>query len=31
VLDTPEEFAADLRKERQHWGDFIRRNNIQPD
>ena len=31
VLDTPEEFAGDMRKERQHWGDFIRRNNIQPD
>lgn len=29
VLDTPEEFAADLRKEREHWGAFIRRNNIQ--
>ena len=31
VHDTPEEFAADMRKERQHWGDFIRKNNIQPD
>jgi tripartite-type tricarboxylate transporter receptor subunit TctC len=31
VLDTPEEFAAELRKEREHWGAFIRRNNIQPD
>lgn len=31
VHDTPEEFAAELRKERQHWGEFIRRNNIQPD
>lgn len=31
VQDTPEEFAADLRKEREHWGAFIRRNNIQPD
>lgn len=31
VHDTPEEFAADLRKEREHWGSFIRKNNIQPD
>lgn len=31
VLDTPEEFAGELRKERQHWGEFIRRNNIQPE
>jgi tripartite-type tricarboxylate transporter receptor subunit TctC len=31
VLDTPEEFAAELRKEREHWGQFIRRNNITPD
>jgi tripartite-type tricarboxylate transporter receptor subunit TctC len=31
VLDTPEEFAADLRKEREHWGQFIRRNNVTPD
>ncbi|MBC5784423.1 tripartite tricarboxylate transporter substrate binding protein [Ramlibacter sp. USB13] len=31
VHDTPEEFAAELRKERQHWGEFIRRNNIQPE
>jgi tripartite-type tricarboxylate transporter receptor subunit TctC len=29
VHDTPEEFAAELRKEREHWGQFIRRNNIQ--
>jgi tripartite-type tricarboxylate transporter receptor subunit TctC len=29
VHDTPQEFAADLRKEREHWGAFIRRNNIQ--
>lgn len=28
VHDTPEAFAADLRKEREHWGAFIRRNNI---
>lgn len=31
VHDTPEEFAAELRKEREHWGSFIRKNNIQPD
>ncbi|MDB5900471.1 MAG: hypothetical protein JWP41_4073 [Ramlibacter sp.] len=31
VHDTPEAFAADLRKERQHWGEFIRKNNIQPE
>ena len=31
VIDTPETFAADLRKERQHWGEFIKRNNITPD
>ena len=28
VHDTPEQFAAELRKERQYWGDFIRKNNI---
>jgi tripartite-type tricarboxylate transporter receptor subunit TctC len=31
VYDTPEAFAADLRKEREHWGQFIRRNNVTPD
>ena len=31
VLDTPEEFAGDLRKEREHWGTFIRRNGIVPE
>ncbi len=31
VLDTPEEFAAELRKEREHWGQFIRRNNVTPE
>jgi tripartite-type tricarboxylate transporter receptor subunit TctC len=31
VLDTPEEFAVELRKEREHWGAFIRRNGITPD
>jgi tripartite-type tricarboxylate transporter receptor subunit TctC len=31
VLDTPAEFAADLRREREHWGQFIRRNNVTPD
>ncbi len=31
VYDTPQEFAADLRREREHWGAFIRRNSITPD
>jgi tripartite-type tricarboxylate transporter receptor subunit TctC len=31
VRDTPEEFAGELRKEREHWGAFIRKNNIQPE
>jgi tripartite-type tricarboxylate transporter receptor subunit TctC len=31
VFDTPEEFAASLKKERDGWSAFIRRNNIQPD
>jgi tripartite-type tricarboxylate transporter receptor subunit TctC len=31
VYDTPQEFAADLRKEREMWGQFIRRNNITSD
>jgi tripartite-type tricarboxylate transporter receptor subunit TctC len=31
VHDTPEQFAVELRRERQYWGDFIRRNNIKPD
>ncbi|HEX2545645.1 MAG TPA: tripartite tricarboxylate transporter substrate binding protein [Ramlibacter sp.] len=31
VHDTPQDFAADLRKEREHWGAFIKRNNITPD
>lgn len=31
VLDTPQEFAAELRKEREMWGQFIRRNNITAD
>jgi tripartite-type tricarboxylate transporter receptor subunit TctC len=30
VFDTPAEFAASLKKERDGWGEFIRRNNIQP-
>jgi len=29
VLDTPEEFAQELRKEREHWGSFFRRAGIQ--
>ena len=28
VHDTPEQFAAELRKEREHWGSFIRKNGI---
>jgi tripartite-type tricarboxylate transporter receptor subunit TctC len=31
VFDTPEEFAAELRKEREHWGAFIRRHDIRPE
>ena len=31
VLDTPQEFAAELRKEREMWGQFIRKNNITAD
>ncbi len=31
VHDTPQEFAADLRKEREHWAAFIKRNNVTPD
>ncbi len=31
VFDTPEQFAASLKKERDGWADFIRRNGIQPD
>jgi tripartite-type tricarboxylate transporter receptor subunit TctC len=31
VHDTPQEFAAELRSEREHWGEFIRRNNILPE
>jgi tripartite-type tricarboxylate transporter receptor subunit TctC len=31
VFDTPEAFAADLRKERQMWASVIRRNNITAD
>ncbi|MFO6420089.1 Bug family tripartite tricarboxylate transporter substrate binding protein [Hylemonella sp. W303a] len=31
VLDTPEAFAVELRKEREHWGQFIKRNNITPE
>jgi tripartite-type tricarboxylate transporter receptor subunit TctC len=30
VFDTPAEFAASLKKERDGWAEFIRRNNIQP-
>src|SRR5438445_629725 len=31
VFDTPGQFAASLKKERDGWADFIRRNAIQPD
>src|SRR3989475_6071105 len=31
VFDTPERFAPRLKKERDGWADFIRRNGIQPD
>lgn len=31
VHDTPEQFALELKKERQYWGDFIKRNNITAD
>ena len=31
VFDTPAEFAASLKKERDGWAAFIRRNSIQPD
>jgi hypothetical protein len=31
VFDTPAEFAAALKREREHWVAFIRRNNIQPE
>jgi len=31
VFDTPEQFAASLKRERDGWADFIRRNGIQPD
>jgi len=31
VHDTPEQFTAELKKERQYWGDFIRKNNITVD
>jgi tripartite-type tricarboxylate transporter receptor subunit TctC len=31
VFDTPEEFGATLKLERERWAAFIRRNNIEPD
>lgn len=31
VHDTPEEFASEIRKEREHWAQFIRRNNVTAD
>ena len=30
VFDTPEEFAASLKQERDRWAAFIRRNGIEP-
>jgi tripartite-type tricarboxylate transporter receptor subunit TctC len=30
-FETPEEFAATLKRERQMWGDVIRRNKITAD
>jgi hypothetical protein len=30
VFDTPAEFAASLKKERDGWAQFIRRNGIEP-
>jgi tripartite-type tricarboxylate transporter receptor subunit TctC len=30
VFDTPAEFAASLKKERDGWAEFIRRNGIEP-
>jgi tripartite-type tricarboxylate transporter receptor subunit TctC len=30
VFDTPEQFGATLKSERERWAAFIRRNNIQP-
>ena len=31
VFDTPEEFAVTLKRERERWGEFIRRNKIAAD
>jgi len=31
VFDTPEQFAASVKKERDNWAEFIRRNNVMPD
>ena len=31
VFDTPAEFTAALKKEREHWNAFIKRNNITPE
>jgi tripartite-type tricarboxylate transporter receptor subunit TctC len=31
VFDTPEEFGATLKRERERWAAFIRRHNIEPD
>ena len=31
VFDTPQAFAVSLKEEQQHWGNFIRQHNIQPE
>jgi tripartite-type tricarboxylate transporter receptor subunit TctC len=31
VFDSPEQFAAALKKERDGWAEFILRNNVMPD
>ena len=31
IFDTPAEFAASLKKERDYWAVFISRNGIKPD
>jgi tripartite-type tricarboxylate transporter receptor subunit TctC len=31
AFDTPEQFAAALRRDREYWADFIRRTGLSPD
>ena len=31
VFDTVEQFSVSLKKERDQWAEFIRRNNVMPD